>query len=254
MNENVKANWGAVLTGIGLLLVAGAAIAASSSGPSDRRDTETGSVTERIAHFRIYQVSTGGQFVWSDARKVTFDQRGTCSVALGETAPIPDSILSLSASWIGISIDGRDEMTPRIAVESAHFAYRMPVREKGDREVIIVNFGITEQETGPINRVRDPGGNTSELFTRADSLPLLPGNIRANKTGTERTGPKYPSLTPDYNAVTGGLAKGEFGIQDHGVNETHYGPRPSVDSLQRLVQFLQARCSELEARVQELNP
>jgi len=70
--------------------------------------------------FKIYNVSTGGTALWTETQSVTADD-GIFSVLLG-------SVTSLDLPfdedyWLGITVGTDNEMTPRVRIASAGYAY-----------------------------------------------------------------------------------------------------------------------------------
>jgi hypothetical protein len=69
--------------------------------------------------FRIYDVASGGSALWTETRSVDV-LKGVFSVILGEVSPI---LLGFDAQyWLGISVAGEAELTPRMKLASSAYS------------------------------------------------------------------------------------------------------------------------------------
>jgi hypothetical protein len=82
------------------------------SGVSDGSHTLT---------FRVYDVSTGGTALWTEALSSTQVTNGLYSVVLGATTAFTSSTFN-GDRWIGVTVDSGSEITPRTRVSSVPFA------------------------------------------------------------------------------------------------------------------------------------
>lgn len=71
--------------------------------------------------FTIYDVATGGTPIWTETQTVTLDS-GYFSVRLGENTPIPLTVFPGATRYLGVSVGGDPEMTPRQALVSVPYA------------------------------------------------------------------------------------------------------------------------------------
>lgn len=71
--------------------------------------------------FQLYLSPSGGNSIWSETQNSVEVKDGVFSSALGSVNPLTSLSFS-SAYWIGISVDGTAEMTPRIALSSAPYS------------------------------------------------------------------------------------------------------------------------------------
>jgi hypothetical protein len=71
---------------------------------------------------RIYAVSSGGAALWQETQSSVPVTNGLFSVALGQSVPVDASILNGNARWLGISVNGNAELTPRIQITAAPYA------------------------------------------------------------------------------------------------------------------------------------
>ena len=74
--------------------------------------------------FKFYAAPTGGTALWTEQRtgsNAVPVTNGLFSVALGQVTPIPANVLA-QPLWLGISVNGDAEMTPREAILGVPFA------------------------------------------------------------------------------------------------------------------------------------
>lgn len=83
--------------------------------------------TQKNVAFTIWDAETIGNVEWSDTLLVTPDENGFFSVLLGEDElnPLTDDVFDEPGRWIGISIEGEAELSPRSRVTSVGYAQRV---------------------------------------------------------------------------------------------------------------------------------
>lgn len=111
--------------------------------------------------FRLYNVESGGDAIWDESHFGVSVDKGLFSVALGEHADIPDSVLvNNDALWLGIAIGGDEEMSPRERLSSVPFA-RVTSRLQAE------TYPFSRGGTGETNLIsyRDPSGEQTTLDT-----------------------------------------------------------------------------------------
>ncbi len=79
--------------------------------------------------FRIYNVASGGEFLWSETQDVDVTD-GLFSVILGNVVAI--DLAFDEAYWLGVSIGGDAELAPRAPLAAAPYACRAAVAESLD--------------------------------------------------------------------------------------------------------------------------
>jgi len=75
--------------------------------------------------FAIYSAATGGTALWTEAQTNVPFNSGVFSVQLGSTTPgLPALFAGTGGRWLGVTIAGGSEMTPRFQFTSSPFAMR----------------------------------------------------------------------------------------------------------------------------------
>ncbi len=81
-----------------------------------------------VLTFQIYDVDTGGVPLWGEAQVIPVAD-GIFDVLLGEVTPM---FLQFNVPyWLGISVDGGDELTPRTELTTAPYAFRAAYADVG---------------------------------------------------------------------------------------------------------------------------
>lgn len=74
--------------------------------------------------FDLYAMATGGAPLWEESHLGTPVTNGYYAVVLGASVPLPVSVLNGQALYLGVSIVGQSELTPRLPVVSVPYALR----------------------------------------------------------------------------------------------------------------------------------
>ncbi len=83
-------------------------------------EPETGEVE---LDFRIYDEATDGEVLWEDGETVDLGDSGFYSVELGdESNPIDASVLRAGSAYLSVSVDGGEELEPRLSLNSVPYA------------------------------------------------------------------------------------------------------------------------------------
>lgn len=75
----------------------------------------------RDMHFALYNQASGGTSLWLETHTAVTVTAGFFQVELGSTEPLPDPLFD-APLFLGIAIDGEQEMTPRMRIGSVPFA------------------------------------------------------------------------------------------------------------------------------------
>ncbi len=79
--------------------------------------------------FRIYPDSITTSSLWMEVHTGVDVEKGLFSVVLGSFIPFPASLFEVKERWLGITVDGDDEMSSRARITSVPWALRAAVAE-----------------------------------------------------------------------------------------------------------------------------
>ena len=75
--------------------------------------------------YTIYDRATDGDILWQDVVDIEPDTTGFYSVEIGGSDnPVDPGVVGDGRGWLGVAVDGGDEMEPRISLNSVPFALR----------------------------------------------------------------------------------------------------------------------------------
>lgn len=74
--------------------------------------------------FDLYATATGGAPLWEESHLGTPVTNGYYAVVLGASVPLPAGVLNGQTLYLGVSIVGQSELTPRLSVVSVPYALR----------------------------------------------------------------------------------------------------------------------------------
>jgi hypothetical protein len=98
-----------------------------------------------VLTFQIYDVDTGGVPLWGEAQVIPVAD-GVFNVLLGEVTPM---FLQFNVPyWLGISIDGGGELTPRTELTTAPYAFRAAYADVGADIDWVISGGNIYRLTG----------------------------------------------------------------------------------------------------------
>lgn len=72
--------------------------------------------------FALYATPSGGAPLWEESHPSTPITHGYYSVVLGTSTPLPASVVNGQALYLGVSLVGQSELTPRLTVASVPYA------------------------------------------------------------------------------------------------------------------------------------
>ncbi len=120
----------------------------------------------------LYTQATGGSSIWSETQTVTV-VRGLFNVILGRGTPISDAVAFDRAYFLGVSVDGGAELSPRAALTASPYALRAVVADglspnaagavrslnggAGDM-TLVGNGGTTVSRSGDVITISSSGG------------------------------------------------------------------------------------------------
>ena len=136
--------------------------------------------------FKLYTVPSGGSPFWSETQNVA-TKAGLFSVLLGSVTPIgamPDG----GAVYLGMAVAGGSELTPRLRIVSAAYAYKADT----------ANYALASAGGGDNVWVRRASPNDSILWT-VHSLGIARGGAGDTLIGSNR----YTHVNLGLNSTTG---------------------------------------------------
>jgi hypothetical protein len=74
--------------------------------------------------FNIYSDPDVGDALWTETQITTTGNNGDISIILGSVDTIPDTVFNARDRWLGISVNGDAELSPRTRLVSAAYAYQ----------------------------------------------------------------------------------------------------------------------------------
>ncbi|MCX5751276.1 MAG: hypothetical protein NT099_06385 [Candidatus Saganbacteria bacterium] len=91
------------------------------------KDAAGHSVNDNLSMvFTIYDAASGGSSLWTETQTVSIEG-GLYNVSLGAATPITATVFNGSTRYLGVKVSTDSEMTPRIALVSAPYAFRAAV-------------------------------------------------------------------------------------------------------------------------------
>jgi len=72
--------------------------------------------------FRLYDVSSGGSAFWTESKTLA-TKRGLFTTALGDQAPLDQSIKFDTPYWLGIQVESEEELSPRLPLSSVAYSF-----------------------------------------------------------------------------------------------------------------------------------
>ena len=149
--------------------------------------------------FKIYTASTAGTHKWTETQNSISVTGGLFNVTLGTSTPIPDTVFNQTDRWLGITVAGGSELSPRTRISSSAYALR-------------------------VNTIDGAGGGTiTGGITVAGK-----GNIGATCTNTGQqafVAGDQCTASGDWSVVSGGLSNtssGPYGTAGGGLRQHRF--------------------------------
>ncbi|MGC1378032.1 MAG: tail fiber domain-containing protein [Anaerolineales bacterium] len=184
------------------------ALAATSTGtiPYQGRLTDTSGGALNGAYtvvFRLYNVASGGSPLWEEYwTGVNSVQvaNGLFNVMLGSLTPIPQDLINGNNSlWLGIDVGSDAEMTPRVQLGSAPYAFQANHATMAERA-----YGLSAPDGSSVNAVYvDKGGYVGIGGTTSPVTPLSVGGVWWNPCCLPNI-PPGTGITTDGSVVAHG--------------------------------------------------
>ncbi len=134
--------------------------------------------------FRIYDVESGGNEVWSETVDDIAVSDGIFNVLLGSVNPLSADVFSEDNRWLGIQLEGEAEMSPRSRITSVGYSHRAA---RADTAEVALNGGESPWtvvhggnsivfENGSVGVNTD---NPRERFQVGDQITIHDGGLKA---------------------------------------------------------------------------
>jgi len=76
---------------------------------------------EYVFTFCLYTAPTGGKAIWREQKQITV-KKGMFTTFLGDAIPFADSVMFDQQYWLGITLAGEAELTPRVPLSSVGYS------------------------------------------------------------------------------------------------------------------------------------
>ena len=150
--------------------------------------------------FAIYATESGGTAGWSEPISVPVSG-GVFTARLGESVPLA-ALAFDGPYWVGITLAGESEMTPRIPLGASAYAMRARGVENLDRGAVagshIADGAVVRSLNGLTDAVQVVAGDNMTVSASGDTITLS-----AETLGTGEVVTSLEGLTGDVNLVEG---------------------------------------------------
>lgn len=121
--------------------------------------------------FRIYTVSSGGSPLWSETQNNVDVASGVYGTLLGTVTPL--EIPFDRPYFLGVSVDGGAEISPRIRLTAAPYSLAHLGHNNVFPSMGAVGIGTTEPDTSARMHVKNPAGTGRILIEGLDSASVV---------------------------------------------------------------------------------
>jgi len=165
--------------------------------------------------FRIYDDSTGGTADWTETHSSVIAVGGLFNALLGSVTALPDTIFNDTARWLGVTVGGDSELSPRTKVNSMPFSYRIKTVDgatggsiDGDLDISgSVTIGPNSFNTGDYSTIAGGGGASAIDSNSISGDYSFIGNGQRNRIEGDLSvivGGIRCKVDNDYNFIGGG--------------------------------------------------
>jgi hypothetical protein len=168
--------------------------------------------------FGVYDVSAGGTELWSETQSVTVTE-GLLDALLGASSPL--DLAFDTDYWLGISVAGEAELTPRVRLTAAPYAVRAAAADtvSGLGEVALPFDGTGSLGYASLFKVTNQSATGSAVYGRNEA------SARFGYLGGEQHG-VYGERTQEFGTTSGylgGSGYGAYGRLDGGFGSYRSG-------------------------------
>jgi len=157
--------------------------------------------------FKLWSASSAGTQYWAETDASVSVARGLFNVPLGQVTALPDSILNHSQLWLGVTVGGDSEMSPRVQLKSVAYSYRVGTIDGATAGGVSGDLFLNGRAALGPNVIT--GGNSfaagyvNQAFGDYSSVSGGQFNI-ASGNGSHVGGGGYNRARGDYSVVDGG--------------------------------------------------
>jgi len=158
--------------------------------------------------FKLYTDSTAGTQLWTETRPSVSVAGGLFNVRLGQLTALGDAVFNNAQVWLGITVGGNSEMTPRSRIVSVGYSYRVGTVDGASggtvsSDLIVEgrgNFGSGNVNTGASAFVAGQNDTASGDYSSVGG-----GYSNCATAGYSVVGGgQYNTASGDYSTVGGG--------------------------------------------------
>jgi hypothetical protein len=153
----------------------------------------------------LYDAAVAGTLLWSESHNA-ITVRGIFSISLGSSTPIPLSLAFDRPYWLGVSVDGGAEMTPRTALTSSPYALNAGAGGQGVTSLNGQSGVLTLQGAG--GTVVTQSGNAITITSSGGSGGTGIQGVQNSDGSIAVTAPTGPVAT--LNIADGGVTVGKI--------------------------------------------
>lgn len=173
----------------------------------------------------LYTAAHSGALEYSESKSVTVaGNDGIFQTMLGDTTPIPTTLIFDRRYWVGITVGSDPEMTPRLPL--AAVPYALMAEDIADASVtpakIALPFGLTGSSTtgNPLISITNGGqGSVLALYSKGDPAVYSRNGAAGSGFGLPGTG----AIWGDVAGGTGVFGSSSTGQGVTGLSNTGYG-------------------------------
>jgi hypothetical protein len=189
--------------------------------------------------FRIYNAATGGAAIWTETISGVAFSRGVFTVLLGDPSRTPSVPLNLffdRTYWLGISIDGGTELTPRVILCAAPYSFNAKAVRGvlSSSNIFPTDGSVGIGTTSPVGSAKlDVRGGSSSHGIRGESPAASQSAIIGVHTSTGEAVSGYSSGGTGVGGYSSGTGQGVSGYTNGsgaGVRASNGGTGPAVQA------------------------
>lgn len=177
--------------------------------------------------FKIYAVASGpGSPLWTETHNAVNVKNGLFTVALGQSVDLSAAYFTDQFRWLGITLSGQPEMSPRTQFAASPYAYVAEVADSIRNGPYVLKTGDTM--SGTLNFQQEPSNIAAQIvpigstgFLNLYDLSSLTAQLQGNSWGTLLL--KNRAGTTEVILDAGGSSGGWLSLLDaSGATKIHF--------------------------------